>query len=157
MMSKRDVVAEALFQMLGGLRGTLPNQQDWAYFSRNFRPIDNLTDGDHPSCQMIYLGETQKQIEAYGLRTYWQEFLAQITFKTAPGDSLEGEKIGMAMLDTLDTYFPAPVGGFVMPGSAQTLNGKVVQVAIDGKVLLDTGIIDQLMVLFLPISVLAGQ
>lgn len=157
MMKKRDAIAEALFNVLKGLTGALPNQTDFVYVSRNFRIFDQLTDADLPALCQIYLGETQRQREAFGIRTYEMNFLVQIVFKTDVGESLPGEQLAMGILDSLDTYFPAPVGGFTMPGSAQTLGGMVVQCAIEGMIELDTGVIQQPMVLKIPIVVIAGQ
>lgn len=150
---QREAIAAALFKVFEPINGTGPGQFAFNYFSRQFRMFDNITPASQPAFCMIYLGETQHQAQAFGLREYVLHFLAQFVFQTNPGDSLAGEQIAYSILQSLDTYFPA------FPAGPNTLGGApgVVNAWIDGEVELDTGIIEQPMVLKIPIKVLCGQ
>jgi hypothetical protein len=150
MQSPRDKIASALFTALQALNGTGPNQYEFEHFSRHFRQFDDYNQGDLPAFGLIYLGETQDEPQAFGLREYRMEFIGQFVFQTDPGDSLVGEQIAMNILDSLDKYFP-------LNGSPNTLGGVCVAAFVHGAVQLDTGVIAQPMVLKVPLTVLAGE
>lgn len=152
----RKQITEALFnqlQVLNGLsgrNGNYPPQYDFETFSRNTRMWSDDSGAAFPAFYLCYLGESVSQPQAWGAIEYRLRYLALMYFKTSPNGAQEAEDISFTILDALDGFLS-------QPGNPQTLGNLVAQAYIDGEVMLDNGIIDQTIVLKVPITVLTGQ
>lgn len=156
MNQPRNTIANALFAVLQGLDGTGPGQYDFETFSRATLMWTEVPPASQPAGFLLYLGEDDSQPQAFGAPQYPMKFLFFAYFQTSPGQSDEGEAIAMTILDTLCGMAGKPglLGNAAYP---QTLGNLVINAWVDGAVRVDTGVIDQQMVLIVPITVLGLQ
>lgn len=143
----RRQISQALFTRL---QAAYP----WSRSERGTEIWSNVSAVDQPFLGLLCPRESASQPEAWGL-TRWERFyFAMIYLRRDQMPLEEGQYFSDLIDDLLDSIDLSLHGEF--PGDANTLGGLVTQCAIDGDVMVDTGVLDNQAVLLVPIHVVVG-
>jgi hypothetical protein len=146
MQVNREVIAQALETQLGKVKDLYP----FKTVSRRARIWTNVTPSEQPALYLIKVSEGYDQ-STWGAARYRLKYLMLCYLRADAQPNVVAEVEINKALDALDATLAGKP-----PGTKQTLYGIVENCWIDGDVMIDTGILDQQIVIVVPVSILTG-
>jgi hypothetical protein len=142
----REAVGQALEAQLARVKNVYP----FKTVSRRARIWTNVTPAEQPAVFLVKARETLDQTTWEAPR-YRLSYLVLCYLRADAAPNLIPEVEINKVLDAVDaTLLGTP------PGEKQTLGGVVENCWIEGDVMIDTGILDQQIVIVIPVSILTG-
>jgi hypothetical protein len=153
--AKREVVAQALYELLDKTAWVDPYSSDPAEFAfTTRRPTlpENVTANDQPYFGLELVDEEDDQNEGIALTKYTLNFRAYVYARADANRDIAGESLLNTIMDALDQQLQNQD----QPGERQTLGGLIYHVWIEGIVLRSNGLVDEQMFLIVPIKAMTG-
>jgi hypothetical protein len=145
MNQPRKTISIALFDLL---KAAYP----FTSSARTGEIPSNVPPTDQPALFLVKPEEVESEPQAYGATKYDLHYGALVYLqKDAVLGSVDHLDLLDDIMDALDNALQAP-----FPGSPQTLGGLVAQCSIDGPIKIVSGIVGQMCVLIVPITVVTG-
>jgi hypothetical protein len=142
----RETVGQALQAQLAKVKNVYP----FKTVSRRARIWTNVTPAEQPAMFLVKVRETFDQA-TWGAPRYRLSYLALCYLRADAAPNLIPEVEINKVLDAVDgTLLGTP------PGQKQTLGGMVENCWIEGDIMIDTGILDQQIVIVIPVSIVTG-
>lgn len=149
MNSKRESVSQALFVLLQNTNwGSTVVPNGFVTASRQARIPSSVSPGDQPALFLVKLEEDIAEAQAFGAPSYKLKYKALIYFRGTGDPQQVNETQVNTILDAADGILLAS------QENPQTLGGLVVSAWIDGRVFIETGILDPQCWVEMPVSVL---
>jgi hypothetical protein len=142
----RDVLGQALEAQLAKVKNVYP----FKTVSRRARIWTNVTPAEQPAIFLVKVRETLDQT-TWGAPRYRLAYLALCYLRADAAPNLIPEVEINKVLDAVDGVLLA-----TPPGEKQTLGGIVENCWIEGDIMIDTGILDQQIVIVIPVSIVTG-
>lgn len=146
MQASREAISQALETQLAKAKNAYP----FKTVSRRARIWTNVTSAEQPVIFLVKVSEAIDQ-STWGAPRYRLKYVVLCYLRADAAPNLVPEVEINKVLDAVDvTLLGTP------PGEKQTLGGVVENCWIEGDVMIDTGILDQQIVIVIPVSILTG-